>query len=70
MVSSWSCPPAFLQPAAIIPELASLGVPLFVIAEQDLYPCPPSVPFPIAVRTREFLNRYGLGSWPPKEAPA
>jgi inosose dehydratase len=52
------------DPAAIIPELAALAVPLFVIAEQDLYPCAPDVPLPIAVRTREFLNDRGLHGWP------
>jgi inosose dehydratase len=63
-------PAGIPDPAAIIPELASLGVPLFVIAEQDLYPCAPGVPLPIAVRTREFLNGHGLHSWPPNDAVA
>jgi inosose dehydratase len=50
---------------ATIRELAQLGAPLFVIAEQDLYPCAPEVPLPIATRTREFLNGCGLYSQPP-----
>lgn len=50
------------DPGAVIAELESLNVALFVIAEQDLYPCAPDVPLPIAIRTREFLNGCGLRS--------
>jgi len=50
--------------AAVIAELDLLGVPMFVIAEQDLYPCSPDIPFPIAVRTREYLNGCGMSAWP------
>jgi inosose dehydratase len=35
---------------------------LFVIGEQDLYPCDPDVPLPIARRTREYLLKCGVGS--------
>jgi inosose dehydratase len=60
-------PPAGVpDPAAIIPELSRLQAPLFVIVEQDLYPCPPEVPLPIATRTRKYLNSCGLRSWSPK----
>ena len=52
--------------AAVIAELDLLGVPMFVIAEQDLYPCSPDIPLPIAVRTREYLNRCGMRAWPGK----
>lgn len=48
------------DPADIIAELSTLDAELFVIVEQDLYPCPPQVPLPIAVRTREFLGGCGL----------
>ena len=40
--------------------LAKLDAELFVIVEQDLYPCAPEVPLPIAVSTREQLARCGL----------
>jgi inosose dehydratase len=64
-------PPAGVpDPAAIIPELAQLGVPLFVVVEQDLYPCAADVPLPIATRTRKFLNGCGLTSQSPKGAGA
>lgn len=35
---------------------------LFVIVEQDLYPCAPEVPLPIATRTLSYLRHCGLGS--------
>jgi inosose dehydratase len=55
------------DPAAVVGELAGLGErgerddPLFVIVEQDLYPCDPGVPLPIAIRTRQYLAGCGLG---------
>ncbi len=55
-------PPAGVpDPAAVVAELAGLDAPLFVIVEQDLYPCDPGVPLPIAIRTRQYLNGCGLG---------
>ncbi|MGD1220734.1 sugar phosphate isomerase/epimerase family protein [Streptomyces krungchingensis] len=36
-----------------------LGVDLFAIVEQDMYPCEPDKPLPIAVRTRAFLRSCG-----------
>ncbi|MEV4680210.1 sugar phosphate isomerase/epimerase family protein [Streptomyces kurssanovii] len=48
---------------ALEPVLAaaqSLGVDLFAIVEQDMYPCPPDKPFPIAERTRGFLRSCGV----------
>ncbi|WP_199432290.1 TIM barrel protein [Qaidamihabitans albus] len=54
-------PPAGVpDPATIIDELATLDAELFVVVEQDLYPCAPDVPLPIALRTREYLNGRGL----------
>jgi inosose dehydratase len=52
------------EPSAesIIDALRQLDRDLFVVVEQDLYPCAFDVPLPIAVRTREYLNRCGLGS--------
>ncbi|MET7549767.1 sugar phosphate isomerase/epimerase [Streptomyces sp. NPDC005479] len=36
-----------------------LDVDLFAIVEQDMYPCPPEKPLPIARRTRDFLRSCG-----------
>jgi inosose dehydratase len=35
---------------------------LFMIVEQDLYPCDADVPLPIATRTRSYLRQLGVGS--------
>ncbi len=54
-------PPAGVpEPAGVVAELARLDAELFVIVEQDLYPCAPEVPLPIAVGTREHLSGCGL----------
>ncbi|MFF4259202.1 TIM barrel protein [Streptomyces sp. NPDC001663] len=54
-------PPAGVpNPADIVTALAKLDAELFVIVEQDLYPCAPKVPLPIAVSTREHLATCGL----------
>jgi inosose dehydratase len=54
-------PPAGVpNPSGIVQELSTLDAELFVIVEQDLYPCSPEVPLPIAVRTREYLADCGL----------
>lgn len=45
---------------AILEALAGLGRELFCIVEQDLYPCPPDVPLPIATRTRAYYEAQGL----------
>ncbi|WP_159665954.1 sugar phosphate isomerase/epimerase family protein [Streptomyces mexicanus] len=47
---------------ALEPVLAAaqkLGVDLFAIVEQDMYPCAPDKPLPIATRTRRFLRSCG-----------
>ncbi|MBC2878404.1 MULTISPECIES: sugar phosphate isomerase/epimerase family protein [Streptomyces] len=47
---------------ALPPVLAAasrLGVDLFAIVEQDMYPCAPDAPLPIARRTRAFLRSCG-----------
>jgi inosose dehydratase len=55
-------PPAGVpDPAMVVRELAGLDAPLFVIVEQDLYPCEPGVPLPIATRTQNYLAQCGLG---------
>ncbi|MDP4502417.1 TIM barrel protein [Nonomuraea turcica] len=58
---------AMIEPPAGIPamepllaELGKLDADLFAIVEQDLYPCPPDTPLPIATRTRTYLNGCGL----------
>ncbi|MFD8811873.1 TIM barrel protein [Streptomyces sp. NPDC059627] len=54
-------PPAGVpDPADVVAELAALDAELFVIVEQDLYPCAPEVPLPIATSTRAYLNGHGL----------
>jgi inosose dehydratase len=54
-------PPAGVpEPASVVSELAKLDADLFVVVEQDLYPCAPDVPLPIAVRTRAHLAECGL----------
>ncbi|MFJ8113639.1 TIM barrel protein [Streptomyces sp. NPDC096132] len=42
--------------------LAGLAPDVFVIVEQDMYPCPPDQPLPIATRTCGYLRGSGLGS--------
>ncbi len=44
----------------ILDALAGLDhVELFAIVEQDLYPCPPETPLPIATRTLDYLRSCG-----------
>ncbi|WP_017592079.1 TIM barrel protein [Nocardiopsis potens] len=49
-------------PARVIAALEEVDARVFVIVEQDLYPCDPEVPLPIAVRTRAYLGSCGLGA--------
>ncbi|HEX9342308.1 MAG TPA: sugar phosphate isomerase/epimerase [Actinomycetota bacterium] len=42
--------------------LGGLGRELYMIVEQDLYPCDPGDPLPIATRTRKYLRQLGVGS--------
>ncbi|MER5767138.1 sugar phosphate isomerase/epimerase family protein [Streptomyces sp. NPDC001985] len=55
------------EPPSGVPDLEpvlraarALDVDLFAIVEQDMYPCPPEKPFPIARRTRRFLRSCGV----------
>jgi inosose dehydratase len=48
----------------LLQELGRLDADLFAIVEQDLYPCEPDYPLPVATRTRTYLNSYGLGPAP------
>ena len=46
----------------LLHQLEGLGVDLFTIVEQDLFPCDPDVPFPIACRTQRYLTSCSV-SW-------
>ncbi|MCX2179989.1 sugar phosphate isomerase/epimerase [Streptomyces sp. SKN60] len=55
------------EPPAGVPALEpvldaarALDVDLFAIVEQDMYPCEPDAPYPIAERTRRFLRSCGV----------
>jgi inosose dehydratase len=43
----------------ILEALAALDVELFAIVEQDMYPCPPDQPLPVARRTHTYLTGCG-----------
>jgi inosose dehydratase len=45
----------------LLDELGRLDVDLFAIVEQDLYPCEPDTPLPIAARTARYLGGCGIG---------
>jgi len=45
----------------VLDALAALDVDVFAIVEQDMYPCPPDVPLPIAERTLAYLRSHGGG---------
>ncbi len=44
----------------LLDALAALDADLFAIVEQDLYPCDPDVPLPIATRTARYYAELGL----------
>ncbi|MGW5195548.1 sugar phosphate isomerase/epimerase family protein [Kribbella sp. NPDC004138] len=45
----------------VLDALAGLDADVFAIVEQDMYPCAPDVPLPIATRTLAYLTRCGGG---------
>ncbi|WP_255949675.1 sugar phosphate isomerase/epimerase family protein [Streptomyces odontomachi] len=55
------CEPPCGVPALepVLEAAGRLDVDLFAIVEQDMYPCPPDRPLPIARRTRAFLRSCG-----------
>jgi inosose dehydratase len=59
-----SCEPPSGEPdlEALTAALRELGTELFVVVEQDMYPCDFDVPAPIAARTRAYLRGIGIGS--------
>jgi inosose dehydratase len=46
---------------ALVEALRRADFDGWAIVEQDLYPCDPETPLPIARRTRAYLNEIGLG---------
>lgn len=46
----------------IIAASGELDADMFAIVEQDMYPCAPDAPLPIARRTRSFLTSCGAGA--------
>ncbi|GAA2098704.1 sugar phosphate isomerase/epimerase [Microlunatus panaciterrae] len=46
----------------VLEAVEQLGVDIFAIVEQDLYPCAPEVPLPIAQRTHTYLRSCGGAS--------
>ena len=48
----------------LLEALGRLDADLFAIVEQDMYPCEPDYPLPVATRTRTYLNGCGLGPAP------
>lgn len=46
----------------LLAALGALDRELYCIVEQDLYPCEPDVPYPIALRTQEYFKTSGLGA--------
>jgi inosose dehydratase len=45
----------------ILDALSALDAEIFAIVEQDMYPCPPEQPLPIAKRTYDHLTTCGGG---------
>lgn len=60
---------AMTEPPRGIPEMpplldavADLDIDIFAIVEQDMYPCSPDAPLPIAQRTQQYLGSCGVPS--------
>jgi inosose dehydratase len=53
-----SCEPPFGLPhlPSVLAALDALDTELFVVVEQDMYPCDFDAPAPIAIRTRDYLR--------------
>ena len=47
---------------SLLSALGALDRELYCIVEQDMYPCEPDRPLPIAKRTQEYLATCGLAS--------
>ncbi len=46
----------------LLDEIDKLGIDVFAIVEQDMYPCEVDAPLPIAKRTRSYLGSCGIPS--------
>ncbi|ORB31591.1 sugar phosphate isomerase/epimerase family protein [Mycolicibacterium parafortuitum] len=46
----------------LLAEIERLGIDVFAIVEQDMYPCEVDAPLPIAQRTRRYLGSCGIPS--------
>lgn len=46
----------------LLAEIDKLGIDVFAIVEQDMYPCDPDAPLPIATRTSAYLVSCGVPS--------
>lgn len=46
----------------LLDEIDKLGIDVFAIVEQDMYPCEVEAPLPIAKRTRSYLGSCGIPS--------
>ena len=44
----------------LLAEIEKLGIDVFAIVEQDMYPCEVDAPLPIATRTRKYLGACGI----------
>ena len=57
------CEPPLGEPDMpdVLAALGALDRDLYCMVEQDLYPCEPDVPYPIAQRTLEYFKTCGLG---------
>lgn len=53
---------------SLLAALDALDRELYCIVEQDMYPCDPGKPFPIAKRTQVYFAGCGLGAGSPKVA--
>lgn len=47
---------------SVLEAVAHLGTDVFAIVEQDMYPCAPDAPLPIARRTSAYLGSCGVGA--------
>jgi inosose dehydratase len=45
----------------LLSAIGRLDADFFAIVEQDMYPCDPSVPLPVATRTCSYFGHLGLG---------
>jgi inosose dehydratase len=46
----------------LLEAIERLGADIFAIVEQDMYPCSPDTPLPIAQRTHRYLGSCGVPS--------